>query len=157
MHCVYTITDYKTIINYKLMRYFILMLAICTCMMACQQQAGQGTTQETTTEIVSLSPSDFQAKMTSLKDAVLLDVRTPEEVAESKINGAVAIDFYADDFKEALQKQLSGEQPVLVYCRSGGRSMKACKLLQSFNKKGVYNLEGGITAWQKAGLEILQK
>ncbi len=51
-------------------------------------------------------------------------------------------------------KALDPEKPVLVYCRSGGRSAKAVKLLREAGFKDVRDMEGGITAWEKEGRPV---
>ncbi len=81
------------------------------------------------------------------KDVRLIDVRTPKEYAEGHLAGAENIDVKAADFAERI-KDIKGT--VAVYCRSGKRSMTAA---EQFAKQGctVYNLDGGILAWQKAG------
>lgn len=82
--------------------------------------------------------------------AVLLDVRTPEEVSQGVIPGARHIDIYDADFKERA-KQLPKDQPVFVYCAAGGRSAQAMEFLNEQGYQEVYNLSGGMRAWLSAG------
>lgn len=79
-------------------------------------------------------------------NAVLLDVRTPAEVAEGHLDGAIAIDFLAADFEHQAVAQLDTQKSYYVYCRSGKRSENACALL---SRKGYQttNLQGGYLAW----------
>ena len=86
-------------------------------------------------------------------NGLLLDVRTDQEYAEGHLKGATQIDFYASDFKAQVEK-LDPETPVYVYCRSGGRSGNAANIMKGLGFKAVYNLEGGITAWQGAGKPV---
>ena len=81
------------------------------------------------------------------KDVRLIDVRTTKEYAEGHLTGAENIDVKAADFAERI-KDIKGT--VAVYCRSGRRSLMAAEQLA---KQGctVYNLDGGILAWKKAG------
>ena len=88
------------------------------------------------------------AEIMRQKDVRLIDVRTPEEYAEGHLAGAENIDVKASDFAEHI-KNIEGA--VAVYCRSGKRSMMAAKQLAA-NGCMVYNLDGGIMAWQKAGM-----
>lgn len=81
----------------------------------------------------------------------ILDVRTPEEWNEGYIQGAKLVTFPADDFAEKATKALDPEKPVLVYCRGGGRSAKAAKLLRDAGFKDVRELAGGITTWENEG------
>lgn len=88
----------------------------------------------------------FQSKMDG---AQLLDVRTPAEWNEGIIEVAIMADFYEDSFKSELEK-LDKEVPVAVYCRSGGRSGSAMDIMKEMGFKEVYNLDGGIGAWNSA-------
>ncbi len=77
---------------------------------------------------------------------VFLDVRTPEEIAEGKIMGALEIDYRADDFKEKIEG-LEKDKEYVVYCRSGGRSAKAQGIMKKNGFIKTYNMKGGYTAW----------
>ena len=96
--------------------------------------------------VKTVSVDDFAEIMTR-NDVLLIDVRTSDEYAEGHLAGAENIDVKAADFTERI-KGLDGT--VAVYCRSGKRSLMAAEQLA---KQGctVYNLDGGILAWQKAG------
>ena len=91
--------------------------------------------------------ADEFAELTTQKDVRLIDVRTPEEYAEGHLAGAENIDVKAADFAERI-KGIEGS--VAVYCRGGKRSLMAAAQLAA-NGCTVYNLDGGILAWQKAG------
>lgn len=86
---------------------------------------------------------------------LLLDVRTPDEYAAGKIAGATNVDFYSTDFKETVGK-LDKDKPVYIYCRSGRRSAIAMSMMAEMGFKAVYNLSGGIGAWQGNGLPVEQ-
>lgn len=79
--------------------------------------------------------------------AVVLDVRTPEEFAEGHLPGAVLVTLGEKDFVERVKKVSPADQPVLVYCRSGGRSAKAVAELKAAGFSQIHELKGGITAW----------
>lgn len=81
--------------------------------------------------------------------AQLLDVRTPDEWSEGIIEGATMANIYEDDFDANLAK-LDKEKPVAVYCKSGGRSGQAMAKMNQLGFKEVYNLKGGIGAWNGA-------
>ena len=103
--------------------------------------------------IVSVSAPVFEKEMQS--DAVqLLDVRTPEEYSEGHIGGAINIDVLSDDFPVVADKELSKDSTVLVYCRSGKRSLDAAEKLTKLGYK-VINLKGGITEWEEDGLPVV--
>ena len=87
------------------------------------------------------------AEIMRRNDVHLIDVRTPNEFAEGHIFGAENIYVKDSLFAERI-KGIEGE--VAVYCRGGRRSLKAAEQLAANGCK-VYNLDGGILAWQKAG------
>lgn len=83
----------------------------------------------------------------------LLDVRTPLEYAEGHIAGALNINVQSDDFQQVAEKELSKDSTILVYCRSGRRSMNAAEILTKLGYK-VVNLKGGIIEWREDGLPV---
>jgi rhodanese-related sulfurtransferase len=87
----------------------------------------------------------------STANAILLDVRTVEEVANGKIASAKNI-VWDEDF--ATKLDALAHQPLFVYCGSGIRSAKAAKVLREKGFEQVYELAGGIKAWRAEGLEI---
>ncbi|MBX2872440.1 MAG: rhodanese-like domain-containing protein [Saprospiraceae bacterium] len=87
----------------------------------------------------------FKAKMQD-ENVILLDVRTPKEVAAGKIEGALEIDVLADDFEQKIQA-LEKDKTYLVYCKAGSRSARACKVMEKSGFNDLYNLKGGYTAW----------
>ena len=81
------------------------------------------------------------------KDLMILDVRTPKEIANGKIDGdALELDFYSDRFEDGLNK-MDKSRTYLVYCKSGGRSSQAIQIMNKMGFTDLYNLEGGYTAW----------
>lgn len=84
---------------------------------------------------------------------VILDVRTPEEVASGKLPGAVNIDAESAGFEAALAG-LDKEKNYFVYCRTGNRSSVATEKMHELGFKHVYDIQGGITAWQQEGLPV---
>ena len=100
-----------------------------------------------------LEPEIFNEKVVNNPDVQLIDVRTLEEVNEGYIANAVNVDFYADDFKEKLNG-FDKTKPVAVYCKKGGRSGKAAKMLTELGFKEIYDLKGGYTNWTDKKLPI---
>ncbi len=84
----------------------------------------------------------------------LLDLRTPEEIADGYIEGADNIDFYDEDFREQLDELDKGRKYV-IYCRSGGRSGKTREMMRELGFTEVYNTLGGINEWRAAGLPVV--
>lgn len=84
--------------------------------------------------------------MSNSKDYVLLDVRTPGEVANGKIGNALEMDIKSPDFKTKLSK-LDKDKQYIVYCHVGGRSSSAMKIMKDMGFKQVYNLMPGYKGW----------
>lgn len=102
--------------------------------------------------IVSVSAPEFDKEIKA--DSVqLLDVRTPQEYAEGHIDGALNINVQSEDFQKMAEKDLSKDATILVYCRSGRRSMDAAEILTKLGYK-VVNLKGGIIEWKEEGLPV---
>ena len=103
-------------------------------------------------EVVALAPEDFKSMLASKPDAVLVDVRTPDEFSEGIIEGATNIDFKDPSFGENINA-LDKSKPYFVYCLSGKRSGDAAKQMQSAGFRSVYILNGGYKEWKNEGLE----
>lgn len=97
----------------------------------------------------SITIDAFETIYKGKSNIQLLDVRSPEEWEKGFIKGAIFDNFYAENFSEIAVKELDKKQPVYVYCRSGGRSVNASKLLIEKGFTNVINVEGGYLAWEK--------
>ncbi|QJE96911.1 rhodanese-like domain-containing protein [Luteolibacter luteus] len=84
----------------------------------------------------------------------LLDVRSKDEWDEGHLKGAKLLPVSEEDFAGKAKAFLDPKKPVLVYCRSGKRSEKAAKELRDAGFTPVYEMEGGILAWEKAGKPV---
>ena len=91
----------------------------------------------------------------SQEKGILLDVRTPGEYSQGHLAGAQNLNFYDPDFALKLKKLAAGKV-AFIYCASGGRSAKAATILKDYSQAPVYNLIGGIAAWQKAGYPVVK-
>ncbi len=87
------------------------------------------------------------------KNAVILDVREATEYAGGRIANAkqIPLSQLASKLKE-LEK--FKEKPIIVACRAGMRSSGAVKFLKQNAFNQVYQLKGGLTAWQQANLPL---
>lgn len=102
--------------------------------------------------ITSVSAPEFD-KAIKADSVLLLDVRTPQEYAEGHIDGALNINIQSDDFRQRAEKELSKDSTILIYCRSGRRSMEAAEILTELGYT-VVNLKGGIIEWKGDGLTV---
>ncbi|MEM7163085.1 MAG: rhodanese-like domain-containing protein [Bacteroidota bacterium] len=92
-----------------------------------------------------LNPQDFESAINS-DQVKLIDIRTAEEFQEGSIAYAQNIDFYAEDFMDQMG-QFDKSEPLYIFCRSGGRSGKASKMLVEAGFNSVYDLDGGYLTW----------
>ena len=108
-----------------------------------------------TRSVIDLGVVEFKEHITN-KDVILLDVRTAEEISEGRIEGAKHLDYTSATFHtDALM--ISKELPLFLYCRSGGRSSKAAHFFAANGYTKVYNLVGGITAWEKENYQLIKE
>ena len=78
---------------------------------------------------------------------ILLDVREPDEVAEVRVPGILAIPL--GEVSDRAEEIPDCEQ-LYVICRSGARSARACEMLQASGRNAV-NVAGGTLAWVDSG------
>ena len=100
-----------------------------------------------------LISAEQMLELVKLEEVQLIDVRTPAEFAEGHIENAKNIDFYSANFDlqiDALDKSI----PVILYCKSGGRSAKCVSKLNLKGFKVIYDLQGGINHWGFEGRQI---
>lgn len=102
---------------------------------------------------VQLVTADEMNALIDMQEVQIIDVRTQAEYQSGHLFDAENIDVNSPEF-EALIENLDKNKPVCVYCKSGGRSAKAAKILEQKGFKKVYDLKGGIVKWQKDGKEI---
>ena len=86
----------------------------------------------------------------------LLDVRTKEEWDAGHLKGAKLVTLAEEGFVEKAKAVLDPKKPVVVYCRSGGRSAKATKQLRDAGFTTVHDMAGGIVAWEKEGKPVVK-
>ncbi|MBT8285174.1 MAG: rhodanese-like domain-containing protein [Flavobacteriaceae bacterium] len=98
--------------------------------------------------MADLTQEEWNKKLSEDSNAVILDVRTPEEIEEGIIKDAMHIDIYTGQaFVDELQK-LDKSKNYYVYCRSGNRSGQACAIMNSLGFDNAYNLQGGVLEWE---------
>lgn len=93
----------------------------------------------------NISADEF-AELKEKEGYVVLDVRSPMELAEGSVEGHTMINMFDPSFVERIN-QLDKEKSYLVYCRGGNRSSQACMAMSQMGFKNLYNLNGGIGAW----------
>ena len=102
--------------------------------------------------VPSITPADAAAaQRESGPDTgpLLIDVREPDEFAMERAEGAILLPI--SEFAER-HEELPRDRPLLMICQSGSRSMSATMFLLQRGWTDVRNVDGGTTAWVKAGL-----
>jgi len=94
--------------------------------------------------IKEISVQSLNKKINNKEIFSLIDVRESQELEISKISQAIHIPM--SNIPNNLN-QIHLNQPVIIMCKSGGRSAKVCEYLQSQGYLNVYNLKGGIINW----------
>ena len=119
----------------KFRYYSTVFLLTILSLLSCNSTTAQGVKNISTDEALRNS-----------NKKIILDVRTPEEFANSHIDGSINMDVRSADFNQRIAK-LDKDQPVYVYCLSGGRSANASNILADNGFKTVNNILGGISKW----------
>ncbi len=123
-----------------------------------------------------VSPADFVAKAKATikecsvsevegcldSDTILIDIREPAEFARAHIPGATHVPRGLLEFE--LIKTLENlritcdvaDADIVLYCGTGGRSALAAKSLDDMGFRNVRSMDGGIVAWNEAGLPVRQ-
>lgn len=96
----------------------------------------------------TISAQELKTLLENNSELLLIDVREADEFADFNIGGInYPLDrignFDIEDIEHLMDKEL------YLYCRSGNRSMQACMLLEQAGFQHLYNIEGGINAWQQ--------
>jgi rhodanese-related sulfurtransferase len=98
--------------------------------------------------IESISYADY-LNIDNSNDFIVIDVRTPEEHNIKRIKNSININFYDEKFIDFF-KIYDKDENILIYCRSGRRSLEAVKNLSKKGFKNIYDLKGGILALDKS-------
>lgn len=97
--------------------------------------------------MADLTQVNWVEKLNKDDNAVILDVRTQEEVDEGKIPNALHIDIYKGQGFIDEVDELDKTKTYFVYCRSGARSAQACAVMNQLGFEKTYNLLGGFSEW----------
>ena len=101
--------------------------------------------------IQELEVSELAALLEQPESCVLIDVRTPGEIAAGIIPGADAMPLTVVPLR---MQDIPRDKQVVIYCRTGARSAQACMYLSQYGFTNIYNLRGGIVTWAQSGLPI---
>ena len=98
-----------------------------------------------------VSPAEA-TRLLNHENAVLIDMRSDKDYREGHIVNAVSAPLADGKVPASLEKHR--DRPVIVYCQRGQRSAGYCNQLGKQGFETVYNLHGGLNAWQKADLPL---
>lgn len=122
--------------NIRIFSPFVLLALLLGC-----------SSEPNTGEKNKLSAREFADQLQASEDAVIIDVRTPEEYAGGHIEQARNMDWNNPDFGSQAAT-LDHSKPVFIYCLSGGRSAAAAAELRKKGFKTVHELTGGMLSWR---------
>jgi rhodanese-related sulfurtransferase len=101
--------------------------------------------------INEIDSESLRSRLDRREDMLLLDIRTPAEVAQGAIPGAELLPMHLIPVRLG---EIPKDRDVVLYCRSGARSYQACAYLMQQGYDRVLNLRGGIIAWARHGFDI---
>ena len=118
--------------------FIVVLLMITACVSSPKKQ----------TQMNELAPDAWAELQEQNLESVILDVRTEEEFESGYIKGALNMDIRGGaDFLVSIES-LDKSKSYFVYCRSGARSGQACQLMSQMGFSALYNLDGGVLAWE---------
>ena len=107
--------------------------------------------QQRLSQVKAVSPAEA-TRLLNHENAIMIDMRSDKDYRDGHIVNAVQLPDGKGDIPAALNKHR--ERPVIVYCQRGNNSTAVCNRLSKQGFGSVYNLRGGVLAWQKAELPL---
>ena len=134
-------TRYKKFFRTSIFYILIIFILIGASLTAC-------TTKPVAGELIVSAPDAYQLYQ---DDVFVLDVRTPEEYQDGHLPGATLIPI---EQLGARYGELPQGETILIYCRTGNRSLQAVYLLEDAGFNRVHSLDRGIKNWIQNGYEV---
>ena len=107
--------------------------------------------QQRLSRVKEVSPAEA-TRLLNHENAIMIDMRTDKDYRDGHIANALNVPTGNADIPATLNKYR--ERAVVVYCQRGNRSIAFCNKLSKQGFASVYNLKGGVLAWQKAELPL---
>lgn len=98
----------------------------------------------------NVNSSELKQLLKSEQGITIIDVRTPGEIAQGKIAGAIELNISDPAFQQKIN-ELDKSKHYVVYCKVGGRSAKAQQIMTGAGFEKVTNLTGGYDGWKASG------
>ncbi len=129
---------------------FLFLFAVPSAQVFCQSAE-----QKSNAKSELLNVADFDKRLSNTKNAQVIDVRTPEEYVGGQIAKAKNVDWYAKDFESQILT-FDKTKPSFVYCKAGGRSAEAVAKMKALGFLEIYELQGGMMAWERENKGIVK-
>ena len=101
-----------------------------------------------------LEPQEFEIGLKKQINAVLIDVRSTEEIKYGHMEDAIFINYMDENF-EVYLTYLRKDLPYFIYCNTTEKTIPASRLMKSMGFKHVYILKGGLQNWHHEGKKIV--
>ena len=105
-------------------------------------------------KVPEIDSNELQKRLQTAQSPVIVDVRTQKEFEQGHIAGAINVPLTTLKSKIA-SLNLENNQPVIAICRSAHRSIPAVRLFKRTGMEDACQLQGGMIAWEKAGMSIV--
>ena len=107
--------------------------------------------------IYEIDAVEFKSRLGQGKDVILIDCREQDEWDGGHIAQAILAPL--SDFENQIDKlesenTMAKDKEIVIHCRSGKRSMRACEFLADRGYAHLVNLEGGILGWEEEGFPV---
>lgn len=109
-------------------------------------------TQAQKIEFEKLSAKKFHALILEDEDYLLIDVNSKSVFDKARIQGAICAETSQILF--SILDTTPENLPILIYCKSGERSLKACWLIKEKYPHKIFNLNGGLESWEAKGYKV---
>ncbi|WP_049899231.1 rhodanese-like domain-containing protein [Halococcus agarilyticus] len=128
--------------------------------MSTLERSAWGLVEEAERDVESISVDEFEAELAAV-ETIALDIR---DIREVWIEGSIPdaehaprgmLEFWADPETKYYKEFFEPDRRYVLYCNEAGRSALAAKRLAEMGYTDVAHLDGGFTAWQEAGSEIV--
>ena len=107
--------------------------------------------------VLTIRPTELEAERQRTGSIDLIDVRTPGEFRRLHAPSARSVPLDQLDPESVMQARTGAtDRPLYLICQSGGRSRQAVAKFQAAGLPGVAHVEGGMIAWERAGLPIVR-
>lgn len=106
-----------------------------------------GNPRDRSREVPEMTPGELQERLEREHPLVLVDVREPHEADIADLPEVGQLRIPVDEFQQRVD-EIDPDSPVILYCRSGARSMWAARHLTDRGFEQVWNLKGGVLGWR---------